>query len=330
MASDRPDIKTGHRGLFVLLSVFIGVMSLPEFWSDGPDASQRIAAIIVSWGVALEDSQPPVDRESVDRHLRLLRRGQGEQRIEAARWLASHGVREAAGPIARAMEDPLTTRPCQLAHSLGRLGDGRWSDQLVRAANQSYNRDLQICATIGLKKLASRQTVEALIDLAQHGTARTTAIEALGVIGDARATPDLREIVNSSTNRFERRAARTALQRIERLNRKDPVPALLARLKASLDDGHVNEWALRWLANKADERAVPRLVSYLNRSTVSTKQREYLAAALLAHDKAGISALRHVADSDSPGRGVAQSALSLVNTKRTQLASKRASPGQDS
>lgn len=330
MPQQRPDIKTGHRGLFVLLSLFIGVMNLPQLWADRPNASQRIAAILVSWGFPLEHSQRPVDKQSVDRRLEMLRTGRGEQRIEAARWLASHGVREAAGPIAQAMDDPLTTRPCQLAHSLGRLGDVRWTDQLVRAANQSQNRDLQICATIGLKKLASQRAVEALIDLAENGTARTTAIEALGVIGDSRATPHLREIINTSTDRFERRAARQALQRIEILNRDDPVPALLEQLEVSIDDGHINKWALRWLATKADNRAVPRLVFYLHRSTLSTDQQQYLAAALLAHDKPGVDALQRIANADSPGRDIAQSALSLLTTEDFRLASKRASAANES
>ena len=315
MAASRHDSRRGHVGLIVMLGLFVSVMTLAHAlraWSDRPDQPQRIAAVLISWGLSPDGLRLPVEPREIEQRIELLRSSDSEERVRAAQWLASHGVRDAAEAIALAMDDPGTLRPCQLAHSLGHLGDERWVDELVRAANQPRNRDLQVCATIGLKSLASDRAVDALIDLARGGTARTTAIEALGIIGDEAAAPHLRDIAQSTLDVREQRIAEIALGRIEILNVDDPIPALEERLRLSLREGYIDEWALRWLARKGDGRAVGVLASGLMEDRLSARGREHIAATLLVHGEEGIRALERVASSTSRAREVSRAALSLV------------------
>ena len=309
------DMKGRFWGMFLLIGLFLCAMWLTQgwrSWADRPTQPQRIAAVLVSWGVSPEGFTVPVEQDEIDQRIVLLRSRYSEERVRAANWLASHGVRDAGVAIATAMNDPGTLRPCQLAHSLGQLGDHRWADELVRAANQPWNRDLQICATIGLEKLASDRAVTALIELAKNGTARTTAIEALGVIGDSAALPYLREFVGTTREPIERKVSERAITRIELLNLDDPVPALVERMQKSLNDGRVDEWTLRWIARIGDERTIEVLTSALKERRLSTRESEQVAATLLTLDEAGISALKQVVALDLSSAGIAHSALSVI------------------
>ncbi|MCI0629509.1 MAG: hypothetical protein L0Y44_02515, partial [Phycisphaerales bacterium] len=125
--------RHGLRGVFVILLAFVLTMTAVQGLSElreRPNQSQRIAAIIVSWGVSPEGFRVPVEQDEIDRRVALLRSADGEQRVRAAHWLAAHGVREAGAAIVASMHDPATLRPCQLAHALGQLGDGQWTSEL--------------------------------------------------------------------------------------------------------------------------------------------------------------------------------------------------------
>lgn len=308
------NIRCRYYGLFVLVGLLVGTMAGLQLWrsySDRPTQPQRIAAILVSWGLSTEGFRIPVAQEDIERHIAMLRSPYSEERVRAARWLASHGVRDAGAAIAGAMNDSGTRRPCQLAHALGQLGDDQWADELVRATRQPWNQDLQLCATIGLEELASARAVEALIELGKNGTARTTAIRALGVIGDPAAIPHLRTIAQTSSERIVREFCERAISRIELVNLDDPIPALVHQMQSALRRGHADEWALRWIATIGDERAVGVLVSGLTERGLSMRDCERIAATLLALNEEGIGALEHVASSKSASRRVAQSALSI-------------------
>jgi len=172
--------------------------------AQAPTSAQRIYAALVEWGADSSDLIPPVDQADIDRHLAQLRSRNGEDRVRAARWLAARGVRDAGNEIAASMLDPGTLRPCQLAHSLGHLGDERWVGELVAAANQTGNTDLRVCATMGLRSLASDQACEAIIDLARSGEAPGAAIEALGIIGDAAPCREVQELIAARLERVQR------------------------------------------------------------------------------------------------------------------------------
>ena len=314
MQPSRADIRCSYLGLFVLVVLLVCTTTGVQLWrstADRPTQPQRIAAILVSWGLSAEGFSIPVDQEEIKRHIAMLRSPYSEERVLAARWLASHGVRDAGAAIADAMNDSGTRRPCQLAHALGQLGDDQWVDELVRATTQPWNQDLQLCATIGLEELASARAVEALIELMNSGAARTTAVRALGVIGDPAAIPPLQTIAKTTHERIVREFCEQAISRIKIVTLGDPTPALVHQMQSALRSGHADEWALRWIATIGDERAVGVLAAALTERGLSMRDHERIAATLLALDEEGISALEHIASSESASRRVAQSALSI-------------------
>lgn len=308
--------RHGLRGVFVILLAFVLTMTAVQGLSElreRPNQSQRIAAIIVSWGVSPEGFRVPVEQDEIDRRVALLRSADGEQRVRAAHWLAAHGVREAGAAIVASMHDPATLRPCQLAHALGQLGDGQWTSELVWAAKQPWNRDLQVCATFGLQELASERAIDALIELAESGSARTSAVEALGAIGDARALPMLEQLVKSTSERHVLNSAVRAIDRIRLLSMPDPVPVLLGQLEEGVRDGQFDAWALRCLARFGDERAVPHLKAALQTSSLTGSERESVAACLLVCGDKGRLALAHCSMDDTTTAGaVARSALDVI------------------
>lgn len=55
-------------------------MSIPQAWrswTDRPTKAQRIAAILVSWGLSADDLRIPVDGQEVGRHIEMLRSPHG-------------------------------------------------------------------------------------------------------------------------------------------------------------------------------------------------------------------------------------------------------------
>ncbi|MCI0363318.1 MAG: HEAT repeat domain-containing protein [Phycisphaerales bacterium] len=320
MCQSSEPCRHGLRGVLAILLAFVLMVTVVQGWialRDRPNQSQRIAAILVSWGIEPDGFKLPVNADEIARRVALLKSADGEERVRAAHWLAAHGVRDAGPAIASAMHDPGTLRPCQLAHALGHLGDEQWTNELIWAATQPWNRDLQVCATLGLEELASERAIDALIEIAEHGSARTSAIDALGVIGDARAVPDLQRIAAASEDRHTRETAFRALERIRLLTAADPVPALVERLTASIPSGNTDVWALRCLARlgarEGDGRAGPALARALNDESLSSRHREFMAACLVACGEEGQSALSGCSSSNSAAvRLVAQSALALV------------------
>lgn len=289
--------------------------------SDAPTIAQRIYAMLVEWGAETSDFIAPATAEEINHRFADLRSPDSETRVRAAQWLASRGVRSAGDQIAAAMADSATLRPCQLAHCLGHLGDDRWVDELVAAASQTDNADLRACATMGLRSLGSDRALDALLELVRNGAAPATAIEALGVIGDAAGLPLLRDIARSDAGEFRRKAANLAIARIEIVNAPDPIPALLQCLDQSLRADRADEWALRWLAHHRDGRVAEHLAPILRDADMAPSDRERVAAALLALGDAGRQALAEIATSGSRGQLVAREALSLlVHAARNRIA----------
>lgn len=280
-------------------------------WREAPDARQRIAALLVSWGCRPPGMTLPVEDAEIAPRIEALKSPDGEERVRAARWLAEHGVRDAVPRIAAAMWSPGTGRPCQLAHSLGGLGDSGVVDDLLNGASQTANTDFRVCALIGLRDLASQQSVEGLLLLCDDPFAASLAVEALGEIADARALPRLSRFGESDDPSLRRATAR-AIERIGIVSTDDAVPALLGRVQEAAKAGRADTWAIRWLARAGDQRAVEPLAAALVEPRLGRFEREIFAAALLALGKPGIAALREIAGA----AGGAGAALELMNPAR--------------
>ncbi len=300
--------------LFVLPMLVIGLIQYAASRRRAPDESQRIAATLVSWGVGIDSLSIPVSQEEVDRHIEMLRSADSEARVQAADWLAARGVREASADIAAAMVDAGTLRPCQLAHSLGYLGDKRWANLLADATKHPSNLDLRVCATTALSKLQSPDTIDALIEVYRNGTAPTTALDALGKISDPAAMYFLRSVVEQPRSDIELTAALRAIERIEMMQEPDVAMALIQRLRSAASKGVVDEWATRKLANLGDTSAVAALGDTL-RVVADNDSSVIVAAALLACGDAGIETLRMLADEGERAAStsaIAHAALLLV------------------
>ncbi len=314
--------KTGIRGIlgiFIVLVLYVVAVIVAE-WTvhqrETPDYGQQIAAKLVSWGHFPNGISPPVDPDEIASHISLLRSDIGEQRVQAAHWLASRGVQQAGPAIAAAMNDSGTYRPCQLAYDLGFLGEDRWVDVLVDATQNPRSADLRMCAAMALGELASPKAINALIEAHRGGAAGYLPIESIGKIGHPQALPFLRSVAKSPRNEFERRAVADAINRIEILQQPDPVLDLISRVENSARKGFLEEWAVRKLVDFQDKRAVPVLRKVLiNATNLGHVDRIILTAALLAHGNHGVIALKDIvaiSRKTSPNiSSIAQAALRL-------------------
>jgi len=311
----RRRLRSGKAFPVLILLVFCAgqaALRLSRSWADAPSSAERIYATLVEWGVDDSGLVPPADQTEIDRRVQQLWSDDGEVRVRAAHWLAARGLRDAGDQIAASMADPGTQRPCQRAHSLGKLGDDQWVDELLIAAKQPDNTDLRTCATIALTDIASSRAVDALIELTREDPSRTFGVRALGEAGDQRALDHLLWLRGQATSSGQRRAIETVIGRVEVLSQPDPASELLRRVEASAADQRIDEWALRHLARRADPRCVERLSRVFVKQHQGRRTRELLAAALLAHGSEGRHALARAARLTMPDvREIASIALSL-------------------
>lgn len=300
----------------LILLVFTGGLSARQFLrarADAPSSAERIYATLVEWGADASGLVPPADDAEIDRRVAQLWNSDGEVRVRAARWLAMRGLRDTGDEIAASMADPDTQRPCQLAHSLGKLGDEQWVDELLVAATQPENTDLRTCATIALADIASPRSVDALIELTREDPSRVFAVRALGETGDRRALEHLRRLLDEASRAPNRRTIELAIERVELLSQADPWRDLVRHFEESARRGRIDEWTLRHLVRLNDPRSIEPIARQFTAPAHSRRTREILAAALLAHGTDGQNAL----DIASRSAGhpsvyeVAQIALSL-------------------
>lgn len=287
--------QNGSRGFVLIWVGFIVVFGLTQMITSrraAPDTRQQIAATLVRWGLSVDGLALPVQSADVDRRIADLRSPHGEVRVQAAAWLASHGVRDSGGNIAAAMDDPITRRPCQLAKSLGELGDEYWTDTLIAAMQQRSNADLRVCATLALGDLQSPQAVEVLIEAYRSGGMGTTALSALGRLADPTTLAFFKQVEADSPRATERNIARTAIERIALLQAPDPVASLIQRLDDQVCEGRIEQWTVRRIAECRDNRSVPALQRALLQLEDHDHQ-VWMTAALLAH---GVTGQKTLAD----------------------------------
>lgn len=315
-------MKSPALWLFVVPLLLLATVDYVRTRQNAPDQQQRIAATLASWGLELDGIALPVTQKQIEEHVAMLRSPVSEARVQAADWLAARGLRTTAREIAAAMDDPGTQRPCQLAKSLGSLGDDQWTDKLIAATEQQSNTDLRVCATIALGDLQSPQGVPALIAIYRDDVAPTTAIEALGRIGDASALTFLQGVSESPRDEVEKNLAERAIARIHVLQQDDPVEALIQRVRRQIAEGDLKEWPIRKLATLQDARAVPVLRDAM--LSVDQQQQTWLAAGLIAHGAPGQAVLAQMAEqADATGSGgpsvaVAEAARALITSRSTK------------
>jgi len=308
-------------GIFILgVSILAGVQAVSR-WDARPNTAQRIRAQLVTWGLPVQGIDAAVDPAEVDRQVSFLLSDISEQRVQAARWLARRGVRSATDEIASSMQAAGTLRPCQLAHSLGKLGDERYVDTLADAVRQPSNTDLRVCATMALGELASPRAVTALIEAYHDRITPTTALIGLGNIAHPSAVAFLQQVVDQPRNERERHAAATALEKIRIMERPDPVPTLIERVRAGVTEQEsLDHWALRKLAEHSDPRTPP-AVRQLLIDAKALSERDLVAAAamLVAHAEPGRAVLADLRQSSSVDEGmqsVTLAALRLISRDR--------------
>lgn len=282
--------------------------------ANAPDLEQQIAARLIRWGHTLDGFSLPVASKEIEIQIDNLQSPISEQRVRAADWLASHGVRSAGPDIAAAMIDPRTLRPCQLAKDLGRLGDSAWTNALIDASLQSSNRDVAACATYGLCELAVSGSIDALKENYRRNIAPIFALDALGQIADPAVTDFLRQVANKPRNPIEENAVRRALENTGIMSQRHPEIGLIEKFKAQGQGNSSNEWAIRKLSYIKSEQVVAALAEALRVCNETQNERQLsLAAALLAQGPPGKIALREIAESspDRSSRPIIYAAVSL-------------------
>jgi hypothetical protein len=284
-----------------------------ESQQQKPELHQQIAAILVSWGQST-DTISLMNPQQLEYHLEILRRGTGEQQVRSAEWLSLRGVRQAGSEIASAMNNPNTLRPCQFAKNLGSLGDDRWVD-LLAEATRSKNEDLGVCATISLKELASPKTVDTLIDIYRRDIASISAIDAIGRISDSSSHSFLLSVVRNPRSKAEKLIAQKSIEKIVVMSQSDPIPELKRFFNTSLDEGTLDLWATRKIAEFGDKRTIPMLKKAFVEAKINSEYNySVLAAALLMHGEKGVQALKEIGrvnGSEKISAKIARAALSL-------------------
>ena len=214
------------------------------------------------------------------------------------------------------MLDPGTRRPCQLAKSLGALGDERWSDMLVAAVRQDANADLRVCAAHALGALAAHESVDDLIEAYQHNAAPTYVLSALGHIADPSSMSFLQSVAASPRSEPEQWAVKIAIDRVRTMQQPNPVPALIDRVQQSLAMGSLDAWAIRKLAEASDDRAVQCFHQLLERGQrLNEAGCILLVAGLLAGGPAGRASLEELSEARIAWPAVArvlEAAMSLL------------------
>jgi hypothetical protein len=331
-----PTSKAASRRWFlVVVCCAVGAVAVFQHIArrrQAPDYKQQIYATLVSWGVSLDGMALPVSREEIDRHVTLLWSDIGHQRVQAAAWLARRGVRQAGPDIAASMKDERTHRPCQLAHSLGRLGDDRWVESLAEATGHPKNADLRMCATIALGKLGSPKAVGGLIDAHRRKAVGNSAIMALGNIADPLALPYLRSVVRAPGGEFERRSAAEAIERITLMQHAKSATLLIDRVRRSSQRGRLDRWAVRKLVGLGDPRAAEVFQHAFLMGSFNEAELVILAAAMLSHGGECLSAIEDVAfglpHSASNRSEVARAAWALAETRVSLHVRPAQSPSQ--
>jgi len=187
---------------------------------------------------AFEGSVSAEEKLSAEARAKLqtvLREGTPEARVDAARELARWRDRASVGELVAAMRDGSgVRRPCQIAHSLGRIGDPAALPALQEALDHPNNADLRACAAIAIGRIGDASTLAFLLDRITDPElsegAQASALIAVWDIASPSAIPDLRRIATTHPRDDLREMAAAGARALGCLNAAAPTEALLEEL----------------------------------------------------------------------------------------------------
>jgi len=252
-------------------------------------ARQRFAQRLDQMVWALEqrsESAEPLNAQTRKNRLNDLLSREPTVRWAAAAQLGLWADREAVPALIAAMQDDGgTRRTCVIAQSLGEIGSPEAVPPLIAALEHPRNLDLRVCATHALVGIGDKRALAPLqrkaLEPDQPRDDRVAAVRALGDLGFAEAVPALRSIAEQNVDRALASLARGSLSRIEIVQADDPVPQLLAMLRAA-GSMRPGEWLFRQLDRYWDDRVAEALNDYLS-AGAHDAEHLLLAAALLRH-----------------------------------------------
>lgn len=165
----------------------------------------------------------------------VLRQGRPEARVEAAYELARWRDRASVGELVATMRDGSgVRRPCQIAHSLGRIGDPAALPALQEALDHPDNTDLRACAALAIGEIGDPSTLAFLLDRITDPElsegSQASALIAVWDIASPAVIPDLRRIAATHPRNDLREMAAAAARALDSLTAAAPTEALLEEL----------------------------------------------------------------------------------------------------
>jgi HEAT repeat protein len=230
-----------------------------EVLADHPAASSlgaivallddEIAEVRVRALRALAAVRDPRASLAVERRLGDQDRG---VRVEAAATLGALGDKRVVPALLRQLAEPSTEPRTTLVDALGRLGDAAAVPELARVTRRGPGDELARHATLALGAIGTPDALEALLDLARVPPGSPLVRAALQLVGP-RAVPRLAE----ELRRGSPTSARLAAEALGGIGDRRATPALVAVVERR-DEARLV--ALEALAQLADPAAVPALV----------------------------------------------------------------------
>jgi HEAT repeat protein len=163
------------------------------------------------------------DAESLDSLIQLLNRSDEDDAADAAAEIGRRHDRQAVKPLLEFIARPNNPARAAALDALGAIGDPSAIAPLIKFMTSDSPRDrpyrnwdYRVNAIRALGELKAKDAVEQLVTVANdadsYGT--TTAIAALGKIGDERCAAALDRIFRTGVQGWDRRAAWRALQEL--------------------------------------------------------------------------------------------------------------------
>jgi HEAT repeat protein len=219
-------------------------------------------------------------------------------RALAASTLGALGDRRVVPALLRQLADASTEPRTLVADALGRLGDGAAVPSLARIARRGPGDELARHATLALGAIGTPDAVEALLELARVPPGSELVRVALQRVG-ASAVPRLTE----ELRRGSPTSARLAAEALGGIGDKRATPALVAVVERREEARLV---ALEALARLADPAAVPALVSEAETGEAPELRVLALQALEAVADSRGVAAIpRALLDHDAGVRAAA-------------------------
>lgn len=155
----------------------------------------------------------------------LVREGEPEERIAAAKRLAELNVQEALPDLLFALRDREGTgKTCRICKALGSIGQSGAIPDLRRVVDDpQYSQDTKKCAIDALGSIGGPEAAKALRECIERGVLATRAIQALGRSGDRESIPFLENLARNSVDPVLKRLAAQAIRILRGIEKPPPV-----------------------------------------------------------------------------------------------------------